>query len=92
MTDYTKGGRGKRAPYQTVVVRVPEPLADTVNEMVETYRTNGEIKPVTSLETETQNTLNPEAVRILEEALTLKANAGGKIKDAIRQALELMNS
>jgi hypothetical protein len=31
-----------------------------------------------------------EAIDILENALTLKANAGGKIKDAIRQALELL--
>lgn len=92
MTDYIKGGRGKRAPYQTVVIRVPEPLADTVNQLIETYRGVGEIKPVTTLETETCNKLNPEAVRLLEEALTMKANAGGKIKDAIRQALELMKA
>jgi hypothetical protein len=32
-----------------------------------------------------------EAIDILENALTLKANAGGKIKDAIREALKLLN-
>uniref|UniRef100_A0ACD5H3T1 Uncharacterized protein n=1 Tax=Desertifilum tharense IPPAS B-1220 TaxID=1781255 RepID=A0ACD5H3T1_9CYAN len=33
---------------------------------------------------------NPEAIAILEQALTLKPNAGGAIKAAIREALELM--
>lgn len=31
-----------------------------------------------------------EAINILENALTLKANAGGKIKEEIRRALELL--
>lgn len=33
---------------------------------------------------------NPEAITILEQALSLKPNAGGAIKTAIREALELM--
>lgn len=32
-----------------------------------------------------------EVAEILKEALTLKSNAGGKIKTKIREALELMN-
>lgn len=34
--------------------------------------------------------INPEAIAILEQALILKANAGGAIKTAIREALELL--
>ena len=91
MTDYIKGGRGKKAPYKTVVIRVPEPLADTVNELIEDYRETGEVtlnKPVTSLEKPV--TSLGEVINILNFSLTLKANAGGKIKDAIREALKLL--
>ncbi len=49
----------------------------------------------TSKQTTQQLNLNTsiisEARDILENALTLKANAGGKIKDAIKQALKLLN-
>lgn len=34
----------------------------------------------------------PEAIPLLQEALLLKANAGGKIKDKIREALALLGS
>jgi len=32
------GGRGKKAPYETVVVRVPLPLLDEVNILINNYR------------------------------------------------------
>ncbi|MBD2482090.1 hypothetical protein [Planktothrix sp. FACHB-1365] len=99
MTDYIKGGRGKKAPYQTVVIRVPEPLKDIVEQLIEEYRQTGELKPVTSIEDKPVTSIEQEPVTsisqqlkdILEDALTLKANAGGKIKDAIRQALSLLS-
>lgn len=34
-----KGGRGLKAPYRTVVIRVPEPIANKVESLCETYRT-----------------------------------------------------
>lgn len=34
-----KGGRGLKAPYRTVVIRVPEPIASKVELLCETYRT-----------------------------------------------------
>lgn len=33
-----KGGRGKKAPYSSVTVRVPEELKSKVEEIVEAYR------------------------------------------------------
>jgi len=33
-----KGGRGKKAPYNTVLVRVPEPLKELVVELSDDYR------------------------------------------------------
>ena len=38
MTDFTKGGRGKKAPYETVHYRVPKPLKSTVQKLSNTYR------------------------------------------------------
>jgi hypothetical protein len=32
------GGRGKKAPYETTVVRVPTDLMSAIDEMVESYR------------------------------------------------------
>jgi hypothetical protein len=32
------GGRGKKAPYETVVIRVPIPLVPNVEQMIEDYR------------------------------------------------------
>lgn len=32
-----KGGRGKRSPYSTKVVRIPDPLLKTVEEMVNDF-------------------------------------------------------
>ena len=48
-----KGGRGKRAPYETTVVRVPNPVLEQVEEICDAYR-SGEVlleqKPVTDFE------------------------------------------
>jgi hypothetical protein len=34
MYEHMKGGQGKKAPYRTVVVRVPEPLKEEIDRMV----------------------------------------------------------
>lgn len=34
MFEHLKGGRGKRAPYKSVVCRVPEPLVKEIDRMV----------------------------------------------------------
>lgn len=39
-----KGGRGNRALYETVVVRVPKPVLETIDEICEAYR-SGEVSP-----------------------------------------------
>ena len=111
MSDYIKGGRGKKAPYETVHYRIPQPIKPSVETIAERYRelvtadsaaeaeemleriqtsilgdVLDESKPGTKF-----NEANLEQiVSILQEALTLKANAGGKIKDRIREALKLL--
>ena len=51
MTSYFKGGRGVKAPYESTIKRVPVPLAETVDELIEEYRcklvTGNDDKPVT---------------------------------------------
>lgn len=42
-----KGGRGVKAPYETVVIRVPKPIESDVLELIQSYR-DGSDKPVTS--------------------------------------------
>lgn len=47
------GGRGIKAPYKTRVVRVPEPVLDQVQTIIDAYRLGDEIptdKPVTGYE------------------------------------------
>lgn len=38
MNNSSKGGRGKRAPYKTVMCRTPEPIKNTVEELTAKYR------------------------------------------------------
>jgi len=48
-----KGGRGKKAPYETTVVRVPNPVLEQVQEICDAYRKSQELsdsKPVTDFE------------------------------------------
>lgn len=42
-----KGGRGVKAPYETVVIRVPKPIETDVLQLIQSYR-DGIYKPVTS--------------------------------------------
>jgi len=95
-----KGGRGKAAPYTTRQVRVPEPLIAQVDTLIEQYQeyiaSGGDVmnppkfldttpKPVDNFRN------NSEIVNILQEALKLKANAGGKIKERIREAIDIIS-
>ena len=38
MRAYCLGGKGKKAPYTTKTIRVPEPLIDDINLMIEVYQ------------------------------------------------------
>jgi hypothetical protein len=111
MTEYSKGGRGKKAPYETSHYRIPQPIKPTVEMLAEQYRELVAAESVTEADEMLErvqrcivgnvsdenkpgtrfNEANLEQiVFVLQEALTLKANAGGKIKDRIREALKLL--
>lgn len=117
MSGYIKGGRGKKAPYQTVHYRIPEPIKPTVEILAEQYRqlivaqslteaeellewirltiTNSQAvskKPGTKFNTKFNENDLEQVVSILQDALKLKANAGGAIKQCIREAINLLES
>lgn len=98
------GGKNKNAPYVSTHARIPEPMKPVVTMLANTYRSLAalvgidkateilEIPVARAIENAgSANTKNQEeAIAILKEALTYKANAGGKIKTAIKQAIQLL--
>lgn len=88
------GGRGKKAPYKTVVIRVPEPISEAVEQLAENYRNaviNGEsgneFTKVTSPGSSYRNELRKEAV---ESAMAdvLRMKKGTKVSfDKLLQVL-----
>jgi hypothetical protein len=96
-----KGGRGKAAPYTTRQVRVPEPVIPQVDRLIEKYQDYLEHEedvnnpPSFLIENKPVDKFIPdeklqEIKIILEDALKLKANAGGAIKERIRLVLQLL--
>lgn len=121
MTNPGKGGRGKRAPYETIHYRIPSPIKPVVEMLATAYRMvvgseadpdgekllnqvkdsiasasypndKSELEKLRLKLIESQELLKQlerereKAINILVPALKIKSNAGGKIKDAIKQA------
>jgi hypothetical protein len=88
------GGRGKKAPYKTVVVRVPEPIADAVEQLAKNYRdavsdgkSGNEFTKITSSDECHRNELRYDDVKL---AMTnvLKLKKGTKVSfDKLLQVL-----
>lgn len=103
MSNLVKGGRGKKAPYETTHYRIPEPIKPVVEAMADRYRLLVITEDVSSgkqMLERVQETIASKGgtkllsdadrwkvISLLEEALKLKANAGGAIKEKIRMAL-----
>lgn len=103
MAIYSKGGRGKKAPYKTVHYRIPEPIKPIVEDIADKFREASttdsgfdEQEFLSSIRTSlgssnSMTDLNQaEIVSILREALKIKANAGDAIKERIKEALRLI--
>lgn len=111
MSNYVKGGRGKKAPYKTVHYRIPEPIKPTVRILADEYRqlttAQSESEADEMLERVQSTIVNNQIINskpdtrfteddleqivfILQEALKLKANAGGAIKERIKQVLVIV--
>lgn len=99
------GGRNRQAPYETTHCRIPAEIKPLVELLSNSFKSLvaavGKEKALKILEPpvsrviefgETKNLPNQQkAIAILTEALTYKANAGGKIKAAIKEAIAALN-
>lgn len=111
MSSYARGGRGKKAPYETIHYRIPQPIKSTVEILAEHYRElalsesnaeseqllkriqdaiAGELPVKEKPGTKFVKADLEQIIALLQDGLKLKANAGGKIKERIREALELL--
>lgn len=89
-----KGGRGIKAPYRTVVVRVPEPIANRIEILCDTYRTMslaGEITQDDLLKFDSFGTSYSSVpkVTVVEEANKLLRAKKSK-RDTIVKLLQLL--
>lgn len=85
--DKPKGGRGIRAPYESTHVRVPVPIKDRVEELIEQYR-SGQLEYADELTKEDHRLAN----EYREKLLTGKqqdANQGDKPLTSIDEVLEV---
>lgn len=84
------GGRGKRAPYQTVQVRVPLPIKPEVEKLIEQYRA----VMLGEDETLVKSGLKPEygfLEKMIQEVLADPAvTRNGKDRGAVKRALEAL--
>lgn len=87
--DKPKGGRGHNAPYLTTHLRVPIPVKDEVQAIIDRYRANLLAGKPPKQGASSGNT--EKAIALLTESLTLPANKGGAIKIKIREALALLD-
>lgn len=71
--DYTKGGRGKKAPYTSAVCRVPSPLKGIVDGLTERFKeliATGEDKTLEDTQELWERLIREEVVTSKQEGLT----------------------
>jgi len=88
-----KGGRGKRAPYETTHVRIPEPIKDRVERLKEMYVTGSLDHYEEILARDSQMAREYEKLLTTNEA---KLNSGQNLlpslQDAIVEAKKVLKS
>lgn len=82
-----KGGAGNKAPYESTHIRVPVPIKDKVQSMVDDYKKSVLSGKPVSLD-ESPNVA--QAIALLQQSLQYKANSFGKGKKLIEEGLELL--
>ena len=87
MTDYTKGGTGKKAPYETVHYRVPKPLKLTVQKLSNTYRNLFGTKYFDELIVNVKETINLTACKGENdtEGITKVGTKYNELKEAVQR-------
>jgi hypothetical protein len=79
------GAGRKKTDEPTIVMRVPMSKRDLIRQ----WLSDGSVSIDKDKIKEKRSSIN-EALKILEKALSLKANAGGKIKAEIRTAMVIL--
>jgi len=91
-----KGGPGHRAPYRTTHLRVPEPIKDQVQKMIDDYKRQALVgQPATMPQIETSHSPTKNdleaAIKILLECFPMAPNKGGAIKNQVRKAIAILD-
>ena len=81
------GAGRKKATNPTIVMRVPVSKRDLIKQWLSEDSVNLEVE-----KTKKKRSSINEALKILEKALSLKANAGGRIKAEIRDAMAILQN
>ena len=84
------GGRGKKAPYQTIQMRVPLPLKSKVEELVEQYRTEVLGEPEGLLELSSKPVNRFRILREIADELLADqvVTRNGKDRGSVKRGLE----
>ena len=87
MTDFTKGGRGKKAPYETVHYRIPKPLKSTIQKLSNTYRNLLDTKYSEELIVNVEETINLTACKGENdiEGITKVGTKYSELKEAVQR-------
>jgi len=83
------GRKSKLGIGKTTIIRVPEKFKSEILEFIELLSKSDDPKELIENVTKSKSK-NKQLITILEDALKLKANAGGAIKKEIRKVLEKM--
>lgn len=92
--DKPKGGRGIRAPYESTHVRVPVPIKDRVEELIEQYRTGG-LKLADELTREDHRLANEYRQKLLTgnvQQVNNSHNSLTSIDEAVEVAKKILRS
>jgi hypothetical protein len=80
-----KGGRGLKAPYETTHVRVPVPIKDKVQQLIDDYKNNQDTQQVNQQDDEQDNNLIDfdKAVELARQVLKQKKSARVSIQNLL---------
>lgn len=90
MSDYEnprlpKGGRGKKAPYETKTIRVPVPCLEVITQIVNEYHLNGNVLQIGNNSID-RNQVMLEADKILNSSIGKTKSA----KQAVKKLLQVI--
>lgn len=91
------GGRGKKAPYTSIVIRVPEPITDKVNSLIESYKSSFDSQETCNEFTNINDTIDFDSITISKQELLelaskiIKTKQSGK-KSVIKLVTTLLNN